>query len=401
MQNPSEPRAEAPRFGTLLAATVALIVYGSTYPWDFANVAYLSNPLWRLLHTWPISFDRWMYRDVVLNLVLYVPVGAFAYLKLARSLAPWVAAILTVALGTALSASLEMVQQFEASRTSSAVDLVCNMAGTAAGVVAGRLHRARLARWASVRLIEADPQGRGALLLVLLWAGYQLLPVFPALSSGRLIRSVEVLVQHLGPPDSSAIFQLLAGLAEWIAVACVSQGLSSGLARAGFPVSAMTMLVCLVPCRLLIAGRTVTLPELLAPAAAWPLWTLWLSKQTARTPWAAGCAVAAILIRGLTPLEFSAAAQPFSWIPLAASLSYEYLAAAIILFPKAFLYGAAIWLLHASGIGRLAAAAAIATLLGAIEAAQIFLPAHTPEITDPLLALLLAGVFALLGAPAR
>ena len=396
MQTASEPPAAAPRFGTLLAVAVVLIVYGSTYPWDFVNVSYPANPLWLLLHSWPVSFDRWMFRDVALNLALYVPVGVFAYLKLARRLGPAVSAIAAVALGTALSASMEMVQQFETSRSSSAVDLVCNLAGTVGGVVAGRLHRATLARWASARLMEAGAQGRGALVLLLCWIGYQLIPVFPALSSGRLLRALQGM-----PPGSFAVPEFLAGLGEWMGVARVSVGLSEGLSRAGFPLQAMTLLVCLAPARMLIVGRTVSLAELAAAGAAWILWTLWLSRQTFRTQWAAGAVLAAILIRGLAPLEFISAPRPFSWIPFAGSLSYEYLAAAIPLLRKAFTYGAAIWLLHAAGLSRWTAAVSVAVLLGAIEAVQVYLPAHTPEITDPLLALLLAATFGLLGSRAK
>jgi|SRR5207302_2750231 len=66
---------------------------------------------------------------------------------------------------------------------------------------------------------------------------------------------------------------------------------------------------------------------------------------------------------------------------------------------KCFWYGSALWLLRAAGwLGcRLARAAiAVAVLLGAIEMIQIHLPRRVAEITDPVLALLLATALGLL-----
>jgi len=57
---------------------------------------------------------------------------------------------------------------------------------------------------------------------------------------------------------------------------------------------------------------------------------------------------------------------------------------------KCFWYGSAIWLLRAAGWRLARAAVAVALLLGAIEGIQIHLPGRVAEITDPLLALILA-----------
>jgi len=57
---------------------------------------------------------------------------------------------------------------------------------------------------------------------------------------------------------------------------------------------------------------------------------------------------------------------------------------------KCFWYGSAIWLLRGAGWRLARAAVAMALLLGAIEVIQIHLPGRVAEITDPLLALILA-----------
>jgi VanZ family protein len=391
-----DPATAGSRFGSLLALTVALILYGSTYPWDFVDRIYIENPLWLLLHTWPASMNVYMFRDVFLNLAVYVPVGVFGYLKLAEFFGPVVSAAVTIAGGAALSASVEMLQEFQISRYSSAVDLVSNIAGTAAGVALGRMHRSTLARWARTT-IAPGAEARGALLLLVLWMGYQLVPLFPVLSAYRLSLEIRSLFQ----PGSFGLTEFLAVIAEWLVVARLLEALSAGLARARFTTYTLAILMLLVPLRLVIAGRTATLSELSAVATAWILWTAWLSKQTHRTQWTAGLALAAIAIRGLGPLEFGPNPRPFSWIPFAGSLSYDYAVSAIPLLRKSFIYGAALWLLNASGVNRLRAALGVAAMLAAIEAAQMYLPVHTPESTDPLLALLLAGGLRLLNPPPR
>ena len=83
-------------------------------------------------------------------------------------------------------------------------------------------------------------------------------------------------------------------------------------------------------------------------------------------------------------------AGSFSWIPFGATLSYEHALSTIVLFKKCFLYGVAVWLFRNAGYGHIAAAVGIVAVLGSIEAAQRYLPGRTPEITDPLLALMMA-----------
>ncbi|HVB55836.1 MAG TPA: hypothetical protein VNE63_05295 [Candidatus Acidoferrales bacterium] len=55
-----------------------------------------------------------------------------------------------------------------------------------------------------------------------------------------------------------------------------------------------------------------------------------------------------------------------------------------------FWYRSAAWLLRAAGWRLARPAVAVALLLGAIEVIQIHLPGSVAEITDPLLALILA-----------
>jgi len=67
----------------LLLLVVAIIVYGSLYPWQF-TFAGRPEPVSVLLHSWPHAWDRFVTRDVAINVLLYMPLGAVACLAWLR-----------------------------------------------------------------------------------------------------------------------------------------------------------------------------------------------------------------------------------------------------------------------------------------------------------------------------
>src|SRR5579871_942555 len=100
----------------ILVIVVALIVYGSLYPWQFQARYYQESPLWILLHSWPTRFDRFLAWDVSINIALYLPLGIFAFLSLSKRFAPALRVGLPLLLGLLLSSSIEMIQLFDDSR---------------------------------------------------------------------------------------------------------------------------------------------------------------------------------------------------------------------------------------------------------------------------------------------
>ena len=69
---------------------------------------------------------------------------------------------------------------------------------------------------------------------------------------------------------------------------------------------------------------------------------------------------------------------------------------AVMLLKKSFWYGAAVWTFHEADQGYLKPAFGIAALLAALEWTQRYLPGRMPEISDPVLALLLTALMSLL-----
>ena len=362
----------------LLPIVVAFIVYGSLYPFQFDFGRTDASPLAILLHAWPAKIDRFAWRDACVNVLLYFPLGLTAVLVFMRRLPRAAAALATVMLGTGLSASIEMLQIFDAHRMCSLLDVACNFAGTVGGVCAALIFRQEI--FEITRRRQGHRGAGGALMLAGCWAGYQLYPLIPLFSRGRLRANV---ARFLATPIS--MVEVGASAAEWFAFALVMRAVAGRL-KAPWLLLAM---LCL-PLRLLIMERTLAPDELIGAGLAMLVWTY--PAEGSRVRAGAGMLAAAIMLRELSPFEFTAPARAMSWIPFAATLDAERLNAALVLLRKAFEYGTLVWLLRASGLRYWSAGVSVAAALVLLETAQRYLPNRQPEITDAAIAGILACI---------
>lgn len=273
----------------VLAGIVLLIVYGSLFPWHFALRP--AGPMLQWPHT--LTSD-----DALVNLVLYLPVGACAYF--AYPLRGWRRVGAPVAISLALSLCMELGQVFVPGRSSELTDVLLNTAGGALGVAVAALLPQALT-------VEG--------FLLVCW------------------------VLHLAARHFDGWATECAGV---------------------------------------LVAASVAMPE-----------------RTRRWRWlVAVVCVAAVLVRGLRPFAFVANARAFLWIPFGGFLASQTEYGIGVLFAKLFWYGAGVWAIRRLGAAWWMAGAAVAVELGAIEAIQRYMPTHVAEITDPLMALLLAGAFA-------
>src|SRR5690348_2652545 len=117
----------------ILFIVIALILYGSFYPWDFHYRHLVADPLFLILHSWPDRLSRNLLRDALLNVLIYIPLGAAAFMTLARRSGAVANVCLSVMIGLVLSTTVEIVQLFDRSRVSSPVDILTNTAGALVG----------------------------------------------------------------------------------------------------------------------------------------------------------------------------------------------------------------------------------------------------------------------------
>lgn len=369
----------------ILLLITALIIYGSLYPWQFHAALLPASPLWILLHSWPAHFDRFLFKDIPVNIAMYVPFGTAAYLAFRRFPA-WLRYTLPVLCAVALSGSLEMIQIYDAQRVCSLLDFTTNVLGCALGVAAGAaIERAGLA------LPALAEDGSAGLYLLLCWLAARTFPFMPDLSRTHLaVKWAAFRAASFAPLEA----------ASWMVEWCVAWRLlrfAVGRERAR---TLGPWLLLIVPARFFIAGLQPVWPEAVAGVCAWLLWIGWLSRRRRVDLMLAAALVIMITLRALAPFDFTTRAQAFSWVPFRALLHTDWQTGFAVMLHKIFLYGAALWLCFAGGLPLLFAVISLTLLLGMLEAVQVYLPQHVAESTDPLLALLLGWVLIVL-RPAR
>ena len=123
----------------VLLILIAAILHASLYPWEFTLARPEVNPLLALVSSWePLAGKRPLI-DIAVNIFFYIPLGAAAYITFVRRFRPKIAAVLAVAAGFALSASVEMAQLFTPRRVCNTWDLISNILGAAIGAAAARV----------------------------------------------------------------------------------------------------------------------------------------------------------------------------------------------------------------------------------------------------------------------
>ena len=234
----------------VLLIVFVVIVYGSLYPWDFHSTQLAASPLWVLIHSWPTAIDRFLFRDIAINVLIYLPVGVFGFLALRQNVRTAFAATATVLIALVLSSSIEMIQLFDDARVCSASDVVCNVTGAVLGVAMGSLYqqwfKGFLARVETAEFLHPS----GAVLLFYTWLAYQVFPLFPALSRTKLGEKFRILFagESVSPLETFTYF------VEWFVVAQLLESvLGAERTRRLFP-----LLLLVLPAKLSIAGRTVT-----------------------------------------------------------------------------------------------------------------------------------------------
>jgi VanZ family protein len=361
-----------------LLLIVAIVAYGSLYPFDFEFTSAAGNPVRILLHGWPGEWNRYMLRDVTLNIFIYMPLGLVAVLAFRRRRSRAFAAMAAIAFGFLLSLSMELLQVYVPGRDSSLLDVLTNTLGAAAGACIAIYFEGGIRRLMERR---AGQFRAAATLLLLIWAVSELYPLFPQIGRSH-IRQELALLFHV---RRLSVVETWANAAEWFAVGLALDALFARMRTFGLAIA----MLC-VPAQLIITGRSLTLAEIAGALLALALWHFVPRESRAR--WCAWMLASAILLRQFQPFYFLAVPQPFSWIPFAATLESSRDAATAVITRKAFDYGALIWALRCTGEPFVRAGLAVAVALGLTEAIQTYLPGRSPEITDPLLALLMMVV---------
>jgi hypothetical protein len=150
------------------------------------------------------------------------------------------------------------------------------------------------------------------------------------------------------------------------------------------------MFLVLLPARMFLFGRNLTIAEITGACLACGLWSCWLAGTRRAALILSVWIIAALILQELSPYHFSPTPHSFSWLPLRGFIESGLDWGAVMFLKKSFWYGAAIWSLQEAGAGYLLPALGVSLLLGVLESIQRYLPGRTAEISDSILALLIA-----------
>jgi len=365
----------------LFALTAALIDYGSIYPFAF-RVVTMDLAAWgAFLATWDDHSGR---GDLLANIALFVPFGYLGMLALAprgsgvgRGLGAFVLVLVS---GMALAVGLQVAQIYLAGRDPALKDAVWNGVGLLAGAVPALipgLHpRAggSAGRWRSVPA-----------LLLAAWVAYRLFPFVPSLDVQNAKNSLKPLLLS---PVQLGVQSILHDLAAWLAVACIWWRMAPrrryGEQWLFLAVPAIFFL------EVLIVSNGVSASNLVGAVLALFVWFALLRHLPGRTGIVALLLAAFVVQAGLFPFQILDAPRAFHWVPFYGFLGGSMFHNTLVLLEKMFLFGSLIWLIRETGVSARLAVGAVVILVAGVEVAQMWIGGHTPEITDPLLVVLIA-----------
>ncbi len=363
--------------------TCALIAYGSLYPFQFVARQSPWGVLAVFASTLHLHFDRGEIHDLIVNLLVYIPVGFFFVLGEHDHQPLWRRCLKATLAGAAFSLCMETMQYWAAPRTPSLIDWLTNTISTAVGAVLGVAfaHRARQAFDSLSETALGHPSS--ALFLGILWFATLFTPDdWGSAGAASQIRAL-LATQQLAPGH------VLVSFSQWLGIgALIAAIFGRDRAPACLLVAGLT-----TPVRLFIPGQRPESYEFLGTAAAICVWYMPAFGKRLSTGAIAVLLAGGLCVEGLRPWNFTSHASSFHWIPFVSMLgSDDWAPVLLVLFRKAALYGTTVWALARAGTGVPGATVFVALQLFVLELAQRFLPGRTAETTDALLAIVLGAI---------
>ncbi len=371
----------------LTAAVIALIAYGSLYPFNFKPE--MQDGLLSALSQ--LSWQRAGRGDRISNVLLYLPLGFCLYLWLHTRFKRSRSVAIASLLGTLLSLAIEVAQVYVSSRVPSLTDLVLNAGGTFLGAIGGM-------GWAGLTHLmhlptRAEKQTRdpGAALMIGLWLAWRFAPFVPQLDLGKLKAALRPLFNPTFDFVTVLIF-----LTCWLVV---NQAVAALVSRPRRLETLLLLMAAVLIGRLVVASQAFVPAELLALLLLLPMVVLMHRLRPKPRRAALVLAVVALLvIEELAPFDFSPQAARFDLWPFMGWMDGGWESGLLAIdwvqvFGKLFLYGALLWVVREWGASTDFAFGVMLTIAVVIELLQIWLPGEYASITDPLLALAIGLVF--------
>lgn len=360
-----------------LAIIVFGVIYGSLYPFDFVVSPNGEGPLRTLLKTVAIMPGR---GDLLANVVLYLPIGYFFARALPSEMrAPWRFSLAVIA-GGLLSSGIEISQYYDPGRVPSAGDVYTNVSGTALGAAGGLVFAGEF-RWFLLRDIQARPFPA---LLIASWLGYRLFPYVPTINLHKYWDALKPLVFR---PEFTAYGSFRYTI-MWLTIGALFETIA-GEKRSRWLMPLFGLAVFLA--KILIIDQQMSADEVVGIVASSAIWFVIVRQPDRRRALIIVLLLTVfILLWRLEPFEFGNTARPFDWVPFYSLLHGSLEVNTESYLEKVFYYGSLIWFMAEAGLPLWLTGAPVAAFLFATSYAEIYLPMRSAEITDAIMALIIA-----------
>ncbi len=355
---------------------VILITYGSIYPANFQMHLFDSASLaifFRSCCGTPHS------GDVLANFLLFIPFGFFGILAAQRTIVgiSWTAYVCI--LGTLLALVLQLVQIYLPSRDANLQDVAWNFIGIFGGTLLGlsvKNHFLQSTRLSSYILLVPWA-------LIVAWLAYRLIPFVPAIDFQSVKDSLKPL--YLNPEIiPKNIFH------DTIAWCLVAYFLRAGHRFNSYDIYLPLLILLTFFLEILIIANVVSVSNVVGAVLAIILW--WGVLR--RIPQCENVLIlllfSMLIFFGLAPFAQYPEAVTFNWLPFHGFLGGSMYLNSQVACEKVFLYGSLVYLLWKGSFGTLRGTLIAVVGVAMIEFAQTRFIGHTPEITDPILVILIA-----------
>lgn len=365
----------------LLLTYGLLVVCASLYPFAFAPTAAGESVMRGLggLLAWRTPTRR----DLILNLIAYLPVGWLIAHLARRSLSTALSTLVATAGGAALSIGIELLQNWVPVRVPSLADWTLNTVSAALGAVVAQWQRnaTSIAVATRLRRLHVSP----ALgLLIVLWLAAHAAPFMPRLRWTYVESSVDQMLR-LGFDAG----RLAAHFASLLVLSAVLRTL---VRRETFwPLFGIVVGTSLLA-RLMFINQQLTLDECLAVMMTAPL-VLWLrgrGHRVAQTPLLLWICIGLVAM-GTAPWQFAATPSAFVPMPFNTLLGGAGDGDSVNTLQRVFLWIGAVWVGAGSRLGLRGSLGLLAAISIGCEFAQMFIETRYADPTD-LLLILYAGL---------
>jgi VanZ family protein len=363
-----------PKCAAITAVAIAVIVYGSLYPFTFYDNPNPAGPFHNLWATRNILSGR---GDLLANFLLYIPLGFFGVRTHRHP--RFSSLILAMVIGISLSTAVELIQFYDAGRNSAMSDVYVNAAGTLFGATAAMLSRHM--RSPGVGWIRRHDF---VALLLVCWLGYRLFPYAPVIDLHKYWDAVKPLFLH---PTVSGL-DAFRHAVTWFAISILLETII-GASRTRLAV--MPLLIAILFARIMIAHIVLSWAEIIGGLIGVLLWISALSRRRHRVMIVAGLFILVVVLEGLAPFNFSNEPRRFGWVPFRSFVRGSEESAVASFFEKTFMYGCLVWLMVHAGCSWRFATASGAILVFGLRWMQVYLPGRSAEITDVVLLLIVAA----------